>query len=137
MAKYQQKRIDLRDVVAVSRIYNELWRQYTHFPESGRKSDYELWSLNRPSMRQTATVGDGFAKIEFTFRNTSEADAQKWVEEYVDHHKVPYTFFRVRPSRDLKGYITYEPGEEIPKYVRVEIRFEDDEVAEERKRKGA
>lgn len=75
-------------------------------------------------MNTSGTVGEGAAVITFKFRNTTEQEATKWVKEFIGAYKLPYTSVKTNPSRNLRGLINYEPGEEVPTYINVILRFD-------------
>ena len=140
MAKVLRRNpVDIRDVLKVHRMYNEAWREYVKFPTTGaawehenRLSDHDLWDSGKPALQHRGTMGDGYTELIFTFQNTNEKDSENWARSFISQYSLPYTFFDVRPSRDLRGLITFEPGESVPKYTRVIIRFEEDEVTNSR-----
>ena len=141
MAKALRKPISIKDVIEVYHLYNKAWHQHVKFDEENghRLSDYELWREGKPSIQLSGTIGDGYAELKFVFRNfgsenTTENKAQDYVINFIKQHNLPYTFFEVSPSRSILGLVTYEPGEKVPKYVRVNVRFEDDDAY--RKRTG-
>jgi len=123
MPRYEVKNVSFKDVIKVFRIYNELWKDYSGFPGPGRPSDDELWDMGKPAMQSGGTIGEGAAVLTFTFRNSTEHEATKWVKEFVGAYKLPYTSMETKPSRNLRGLINYEPGEEVPTYVRVIVEF--------------
>lgn len=124
MARYEYKNVSFKDVVKVFKIYNELWKKYSGFPGADRPSNYETWDMGKPVMRTGGTIGEGAATLTFTFRNSTEHEATSWVKEFIGAYKLPHTSVETRPSRNLRGLINYEPGEEVPTYIKVEIRFE-------------
>lgn len=141
MAKTIRNPINIKDVVNVHKLYNMAWRKHVKFPTTGedwehenRLSDYDLWNQDEPALTQKGTIGDGFTELLFTFLNTSENSAQDYVINFIKQNHLPYTYFEVKPSRDLRGLMVYGPDEEIPKYTRVIIRFEEDEVFNKRAR---
>lgn len=141
MAKRLGHSIDIRDVHKVARRYNEVWRQYVKFPTTDsewegepRLGDHDLWDQGLPALQTGGTVGDGFGELVFTFQNSTEQEADSWVRGFLQDNKLPFTFYKVKPSRNLKGLINYAPGETVPTYIRVIVRFEVDEVFNKRTR---
>ena len=141
MARAIGRRADIRDVLAVHKLYNMAWRQYVKFPTTGadwehenRLSDSELWKQGKPALQHSGTMGDGFSELKFTFQDADERQAESWVRSFLDMHRLPYTYFKVSPARDLRGSLVFEPGEHVPKYVVVRVRFEEDEVNNNRTR---
>ncbi len=125
--RYEHKNVSFKDVIKVFAIYNELWKNYSGFPGPDRPSDSDFWDMRKPAMQSGGTIGEGAATLTFTFRNSTEEAATKWVKEFIGAYKLPYTSVETRPSRDLRGLITYEPGEEVPTYVRVIIEFKENQ----------
>ena len=125
MARYEYKNVSFKDVVKVFKIYNQLWKKYSGFPGIDRHSDNDLWDMGKPTIQSGGTLGEGAATLTFTFRNSTEQEATNWVKEFIGAYKLPHTSVETIPSRNLRGLINYEPGEEVPTYVRVIIEFKE------------
>lgn len=123
MPRYEHKNISFKDVIKVFRIYNDLWKKYSGYPEANRPSDYDLWDMGKPTMKASGTVSEGVAVLTFTFRNSTEQEATSWVKQFIGAYKLPHTSVETKPSRNLRGLINYAPGEEVPTYIRVIIEF--------------
>jgi len=124
MAQYTgNQKFDIRDVHQVARRYNQLWREYSNFPQEGRPSDYDLWRHGKPAISTEGTISDGEARLIFVFRDYTQADAEQWVRRYIRDNKVPYTSFNMTHG-DVPLNDFYAPGEEMPTYTRVVLKFE-------------
>lgn len=125
MAQYasNKKKYDIRDVHQVARRYNQLWREYSNFPQEGRPSDYDLWRHGKPAISTEGTISEGEARLVFVFRDYTLEEAERWVNKYVRDNKVPFTSKRAWYG-DVPLNDFYPPDVEPPTYVRIVLKFE-------------